>query len=188
MGTPAESAPVLLILAAISRHDAALDWAKERAESAWGPAALVSAAFEFSETDYYRDSMGPSLKKQFLAFEKFVGAERLAQFKLQTNQWEAEFAATAQHIEPRPLNLDPGYITLAKLVLASTKDHSHRIYLGTGIFAEVTLHFRAGEWQASSWTYPDYRRADFQQFFVECRDYLKQHCGEAAKPYGQANR
>jgi hypothetical protein len=72
------------------------------------------------------------------------------------------------------LNLDPGYITLAKLVLASTKDHSHRIYLGRRIYGEITLGFRAGAWQPGEWTYPDYRRADFQRFFVECRDYLKQ--------------
>ena len=80
---------------------------------------------------------------------------------------------SAKHGESRPLNLDPGYITLAKLVLASTKDHSHRIYLGQGIYAEITLDLSRGGWQPSEWTYPDYRRADFHQFFVHCRDYLK---------------
>ena len=160
-------------MAAFSRHDAALNWARDRAESAWGPVALESAAFEFSETDYYRDSMGSGLKKQFFAFEQFVAAERLVEFKLQTNGWEAEYAAGGHHVEPRPLNLDPGYITLAKLVLASTKDHCHRICLGRGIFAEVTLHFQNGGWQTSAWTYPDYKRGDVQQFFVQCREYLK---------------
>ncbi len=177
---------MLLILAAFSRHDAALDWAKARAETAWGPVGLVSARFEFSETDYYRDSMGLGLKKQFFAFEQLVGAERLADLKLQTNQWEAEYAASARHAEPRPVNLDPGYITLAKLVLASTKDHSHRIYLGRGIFAEITLHFRDGGWQASPWTYPDYRRADFQEFFVRCREYLKAQEGQAVAAHRAA--
>jgi hypothetical protein len=93
---------------------------------------------------------------------------------LETNQWEAEYAAASSHNEPRPLNLDPGYITLAKLVLASTKDHWHRLYLGRGIYAELTLHFRGGAWRSSDWTYPDYQRADFHQFFMRCRDYLKQ--------------
>ena len=92
---------------------------------------------------------------------------RLADIKRQTNAWEAEYAALGLHPEPRPLNLDPGYITLAKLVLASTKDHAHRIYLGDGIYAEVTLAYRDRRWQPLEWTYPDYRRDDYQQFFTD---------------------
>ena len=76
----------------------------------------------------------------------------------------------------RPLNLDPGYITPAKLVLASTKDHAHRIYLRDGIYAEVTLSFRGRKWQPLEWTYPDYRRDDYQRFFTECREWLL-NCG-----------
>ena len=82
------------------------------------------------------------------------------------------------HPEPRPLNLDPGYITAAKLVLASTKDHAHRIYLQDGIYAEVTLAYRHRAWQPLEWTYPDYRRADFQEFFTRCREFLLQHSGD----------
>jgi hypothetical protein len=92
---------------------------------------------------------------------------------LATNSWEAEYAGLQLHAEPRPLNLDPGYLTLAKLVLASTKDHAHRIYLADGIFAEVTLAFRRGAWQPHDWTYPDYCRADFHAFFMQCREQLK---------------
>jgi hypothetical protein len=87
--------------------------------------------------------------------------------------WEAEYQSLVRGPEQRPLNLDPGYITLAKLVLASTKDFAHRLYLGRGIYAEITLHFRSGAWQPTQWTYPDYRRPDFQRFFVECRESLK---------------
>ena len=74
-------------------------------------------------------------------------AGRLAQIKRQTNDWEETYAAEAGLSEPRPLNLDPGYLTLAKLVLASTKDGSHRIYLGEGIYAEVTLFFHRRRWE-----------------------------------------
>ncbi|MEM8680048.1 MAG: DUF4416 family protein, partial [Planctomycetota bacterium] len=74
---------------------------------------------------------------------------------------------------PRPLNIDPGYLTLSKLVLASTKNHAHRIYLREGIFAEITLRYQARAWQPWDWTYPDYRRVDFGQFFDRCREYLK---------------
>ena len=117
------------------------------------------------------------LKKQFLAAERLIDPALLAAIKRQTNEWEAEYAALDRHPEPRPLNLDPGYITAAKLVLASTKDHAHRIYLQDGIYAEVTLAYRHRAWQPLEWTYPDYRRADFQEFFTRCREFLLQHSG-----------
>jgi hypothetical protein len=160
---------VLLVIAASTRHDTALAWSRQRAAAHFGPVALASPVFDFSETDYYTATMGPNLKKQFFAFEQLIDPGSLADIKCTTNRWEAEYAALGRHAEPRPLNLDPGYITPAKLVLASTKDHAHRIYLGDGIFAEVTLSYRSGRWQPHEWTYPDYRRDDYQQFFTECR-------------------
>jgi hypothetical protein len=178
MGSPTQPSPVLLIVAAISRHPEALEWSQARLESHCGPIALASPGFEFTETEYYRATMGADLKKQFFAGERLINPAQLVELKLQTNRWEEEFAAQAAYPERRPLNLDPGYITLAKLVLASTKDHSHRLYLGQGIYGEITLGFRGGRWQETQFTYPDYRRADFQQFFIECRDYLKEHGGK----------
>ena len=73
----------------------------------------------------------------------------------------------------RPLNLDPGYLTSAKQVLSSTKDHTHRIYLGEGIFGEITLFYRHGAWRDHEFTFPNYRRADYQQYFTECRNWLQ---------------
>ena len=160
MGEPTEPPSALLILAAFSRFPEALDWTRERAVAAWGPIALASPPFAFVETDYYQAEMGPDLTKVFWAFETPLDPGRLAEIKLQTNEWEAAYAMLAPHAAERPLNLDPGYLTLAKLVLASTKDHAHRIYLGRGIFAEVTLHYRHHRWQHHDWTFPDYRRAD----------------------------
>jgi hypothetical protein len=173
MGATHPPSRVLLLIAASSRYDDALAWGLRRAERDFGPASAVSDAFDFTETNYYAAEMGEGLKKQFWAFEQTIDPGRLAAIKLATNQWEAEYAAAALHPQPRPLNLDPGYITLAKLVLASTKDHAHRIYLADGIYAEVTLAYRGGAWQPHDWTYPDYRRADFQTFFTRCRDLLR---------------
>jgi hypothetical protein len=169
MGSIQPPALALLILAATSRHTAALAWSRERAVAQFGSISLASDAFDFTETDYYLPTMGPDLKKQFFAFEQLVDPAALADIKRQTNEWEATYATLARHPETRPLNLDPGYIAPAKLVLASTKDHAHRIYLGQGIFAEITLSFRGGRWQPSEWTYPDYHRGDYQQFFTDCR-------------------
>jgi hypothetical protein len=178
MGASHTPSLVLIIVAASSRHMAALDWVRERIGQQFGPLALVSEAFDFTETNYYTATMGEGLKKQFITCERLVDPGELAHIKCATNAWEAEYAALGGHAEPRPLNLDPGYVTPAKLVLASTKDHAHRLYLGDGIYAEVTLAFRQRQWQPMEWTYPDYRRPDYQAFFTTCREYLLAHRGE----------
>ena len=174
MGDIASHRPVLFLAAAFSRHADALDWARERLEQAYGSIALASERFEHNETTYYEKSMGSGLWKQFFVFETLVDPARLVEAKLASNQWELDYAALANKPEPRPLNIDPGYLTEAKLVLASTKDRDHRLYLERGIFAENTLFFRGGTWQLRPWTYPDYQRADYHLFFTRCRDYLRQ--------------
>ncbi len=174
MGDIAAHRPVLLLAAVFSRHDDALAWARLKLAQAWGPIALESERFEHNETTYYEKSMGSGLWKQFFAFETFVDPAFLVAAKLASNQWELEYAAGANQPESRPLNIDPGYLTEAKLVLASTKDRDHRLYLDRGIFAENTLFFRGGAWQLRPWTYPDYQRADYHLFFTRCRDYLRQ--------------
>jgi hypothetical protein len=158
----------------------AFEWGRERCVACIGSVALSSDPFDFSETDYYTATMGAGLKKQFFAFERLLDPAALADIKRETNSWEAEYAALGRHAEPRPLNLDPGYITPAKLVLASTKDHAHRLYLRGGIYAEVTLTWRHRQWQPHEWTYPDYCREDYHRFFTRCREWLL-NCGPACE-------
>jgi hypothetical protein len=177
MGNIIPHPPVLLTVAAFSRYFEALDWARERISAEWGPIALESSRYAFTETDYYEPTMGPGLKKTFFACQERIDPARLPELKLTANAWEAEYAQLGRHAEPRPLNLDPGYLTLAKLVLASTKDHAHRIYLADGIYAEVTLYYQDHRWQHRPWTFPDYRREDYQQFFTRCRQWLKAASG-----------
>ena len=174
MGAIHDPSPVLLITAAFSRHEAAFAWGRERCVATWGPVALESDRFDFSETDYYGASMGAGLKKQFWAFEQLVDPSILPTVKCATNDWEEEIAKSEAYEDERPLNLDPGYVSLAKLVLASTKDHAHRIYLAQGIYAEITLAYRGGDWQKHPWTFPDYQRSDYQEFFDQCREYLRE--------------
>jgi hypothetical protein len=182
MGELHEPAPVLLVLAAFSRHEQALDWGRERAVASWGAVALESPRFSFEETAYYEPTMGTGIRKCFWAFERLIDPATLVELKLQTNAWEAEYAGSGGHAELRPLNLDPGYLTPAKLVLASTIDHAHRLYLSRGIFAEVTLFYKDRQWQHRDWTFPDYRRGDYQQFFSECREYLRRREREDRRP------
>ena len=165
--------PVILIAAVTSRNSDAFTWAEETMSKRWGSLYRKSDLFEFTETTFYQASMGVDLKKQFFAFESNFDPAEIAHTKHVSNAWENEYAEQSNFDEERPINIDPGYISEAKLVLVTTKDRDHRLYLKDGIFAEVTLHFRGGEWTSSRWTYPDYQRKDFQNFFTDCRQYLR---------------
>jgi hypothetical protein len=169
---------VLLITAVFSSLDTAFDWTLCRAEETFGKIALRSPPFPFEQfTDYYTPSMGGRLPKEIWAFEKLIDPAVLPQIKCLTNQWEEEFALTNKaaldSALSRPLNIDPGYIDLGKLILASTKDHAHRIYLSQGIFAETTLIYTQKHWQALPWSYPDYQSGNCQTFLTQCRELLK---------------
>ncbi len=186
MGEPTPPPPALLLLAAFSRHEAALAWARDRACRTWGPLALESPRFDFTQTGYYQPTMGPGLRKIFFTFQRPFDPGNIAEIKLQTNQWEQLYARQSDHPQPRPLNLDPGYLTLGKLVLASTKDHTHRVYLARGIYAEVTLYYKHGRWESHEWTFADYRRDDYQEFFSECRELLHGRQREGGQREGSA--
>src|SRR5262249_41660886 len=142
MAEPRLPAPVLLVVAAFSRHPDLLAEGRRRLEEAFGPVALASEPYAFDQTRYYERSMGAGLRKQLWAFAEPVEADRLPALKLATNALERELAGGRP--EPRPINLDPGYLALGKFVLATTKDQAHRLYLRDGVFAEVTLQYQDG--------------------------------------------
>jgi hypothetical protein len=122
--------------------------------------------FDFSFTDYYEQEMGGGLKKMFLSFVKCIHPGDLAEIKLRTNQIEEQWSVDSR----RSINLDPGYITGAKLVLASTKDFAHRIYLSDGIYGDVQLQYRHNRFHTSHWTYPDYQTELALSFFNRVRE------------------
>lgn len=109
--------------------------------------------------------MGEGLKRKFLSFEKLINAERLAAVKRWTITLEKKLKDGAN----RTVNIDPGYLTLSKLVLASTKNFCHRIYAGGGIFEEITLFYKDATFQPGPWTYPDFRSPDHINIFNQIR-------------------
>ena len=173
MGDIGSPQPVLLIVAVCSRYDQAFDWSLEKLSAEYGKPALVSERFQFDQTDYYTASMGTDLRKQFVTFENLIDPANISQIKIRSNELEDDYRSNFDHPEERPLNLDPGYITESKLILASTKNHAHRIYLKDGIFAEITLFFHKKKWQKHPWTYPDYQQPEFHAFFSDCRQFLR---------------
>lgn len=172
MGVPREPAYSLLVVACFSRHPEALTWASEQLTAVYGPVALTSADFDFHHTRYYEPTMGPGLRKRFLVFEPFVPADCLAAVKRDTIALEQQLAASGSFATIRPVNLDPGLLQLGKLLLASTKDQAHRIYLSDGVFGEVTLRFQGGGFEAWPWTYADYREPAVIDFLTGARQYL----------------
>ena len=138
-------------------------------ERVYGPVALASPPFDFHHTAYYEPTMGPGLRKCLFAFRDLVAPDCLPAVKLHTNAVEAELVAMGTYPELRPLNLDPGVLSLGKFLLATTKDQAHRVYLREGIFAEVTLRFHAGAFEPWPWTYADYRQAEVLAFLKEAR-------------------
>jgi hypothetical protein len=173
MGHPHLPDPVLLVVAAFSRHDEALAWGRSRLESTLGPVDLASFCYEFNQTAYYEPTMGTGLRKCFLVFRDLVTAEQLPDVKQLTNNLERELSCSGVYSEARPLNLDPGILTLGKFLLATTKDQAHRVYLRDGIFVEVTLRFHHGAFEPWPWTYADYRLPQVLAFLRDARDYYR---------------
>lgn len=165
MGTAKPPKPVKLIASVFSGRPELLTSARRRLVELFGPIDFESAPLPFDHTDYYTPEFGPGLQRLILAFERLIDPGDLAAIKLRTNALEAETLRDGR----RQVNIDPGYVSLSKLVLATTKNHAHRIYLTDGIYAEVTLHYRNGAFHGFPWTYPDYASPRYCALFADIR-------------------
>jgi len=170
MAQIAEPDNAKLICGMISSQENLFESAQERLESLYGAACISSEIIPFDFTDYYQQQMGDGLLRKFIAFDRLIDPSELSEIKRATNDIEAEIARSGQ-VE-RPINLDPGYVTLHSLVLGSMKNFSHRIYLARGVFAEVTLMYRNG-WASLEWTFPDYASGLYFPFLTATRDALR---------------
>jgi hypothetical protein len=129
----------------------------------------------FDHTDYYTPEFGLDLERQIVTFERLISPIDLPAIKRKTNDLEWTFAKTGR----RQVNIDPGYVSLGKMVLATTKDHAHRLYLGQGIYGEVTLTYQQGGFRPWPWTYPDYARDAYCGLFNQIRQHYKAQLREA---------
>jgi hypothetical protein len=171
VGLAKEHRPVKLIVGMFTAQETLFETARVELSGSYGPVDHVSPVWPFDFTAYYAEEFGEKLLRQFLAFEELVDPTTLPETKLHTNELEQRFSVEGK----RCINLDPGYVDLSKLVLATTKNHQHRLYLGQGIYGEVTLRFTRKSFRPWEWTYPDYRSDHYVQFFNEVRStYLEQ--------------
>ena len=176
MGAVRQFTPVKLFIGVLVSNRKFIASVEERLAALYGKVDHRSDVIPFDFTDYYEKEMGDILDRVFFSFERLIEADRLPEIKRQTNELEdelAELLKTPNTSIKRPVNLDPGYIEQAKVILASTKNFYHRIYLGRGIFAEVTMHFKNNTYQFFPWTYPDYQSRDYQDFFLRTRQIFR---------------
>src|SRR5438477_5426818 len=163
---------VKLFIGVLVSHSRLIPDVEQRLLAACGPIDHRSPVIPFDFTDYYEADMGDLIDRVFFSFERLIEADQLPEIKRQTNELEevlAPLLKTSATNVKRPVNLDPGYIEQAKVILASTKNFYHRIYLGSGIFGEVTMHFKNNTFQFFPWTYPDYQSKEYQEFFLKMR-------------------
>jgi hypothetical protein len=152
MGTAREPLPVKLIASLLTSKLPLLEQARAALALHLGPIDFQSEMLPFEHTTYYAAEFGAGLVRQIVTFERLAGPADLPAVKHTANALESALAKG----DRRQVNIDPGYVSLGKLVLASTKDHAHRLYLGQGIYAEGTLTYQRGRFRPWPWTYPDY--------------------------------
>jgi hypothetical protein len=175
MGEAHEPRPVNLVCPMLAARAEWLDAAQERIEAAFGPADLVGETWPWPFSSYYEHEMGGPLLRRICSLRDLAAPDDIIEVKLRTNRMEKELAEALSAgggpgaVPPRPVNLDPGYVALSKMVLATTKDYAHRLYLGHGIYAECTLRWRHGGFQPCEWTYPDYATDEYRAFFAQVR-------------------
>lgn len=160
-----EPKPVKLFIAFLFAEPEVALKAQNMLEASYGPAEIESGIFEFNHTTYYNHEMGEKLRKKLVGFTAPVNPETLTEIKHHTHRLEKEFSPEGR----RQVNLDPGYLNLNRVVLATGKDSAHRIYLRNGVYAEVTLVYQSGIFQPLPWTYPDYRAPEATDFFSRLR-------------------
>lgn len=168
MGKVKQPVGVKLFTGLISGEANLFKEAEKRLSQKFGLVDFKSPILSFQHAHYYESEMGPNLKRKFISFQSLIDPAEIGEIKLFTNQLEQDFLHP--ETDDRRINLDPGYLTLSKLVLASTKNYQHRIYLGRGIYAEVTLRYKKGKsFEPWEWTYPDYRAREYLEIFNHLR-------------------
>ena len=162
---------VLVITGVIFKNDLQINHVLDILSEELGKVSLCSDIIPFTHTTYYNKEMGEDLIRQWFAFERLVDPDILADLKHYSNKTEQRFVNEDAR---RRVNIDPGLITMSSLILASTKNYAHRIYIGKGIYAEVTLIFKNHEFISLEWTYPDYKETTALDFFLNTRELLKE--------------
>ena len=170
MGSPSPPDPALLFIGTLYRSKEYFSEAREKLEASFGEIAFESPASHWDYSEYYKEELGSPITRTFIFFRDLINPEALPGIKLFTNNLEQQMSSDGK----RNINLDPGYLTRYQVVLASTKNYAHRIYLSKGIYAEVTLIHKDGKYCPHLFTYRDYASDEYIQLFERARVLLKE--------------
>jgi len=167
--------PVKLFIGMLSPEPELFTVCTEILGREYGPVESESNLFSWDNTNYYREEMGEHILRKFLFFERVMDPGKLPSVKRFTIDLEKQFASLERYSLRRRINIDPGYVTEAKVVLATTKDFSHRLYIGDNLYGEVTLRYSTKErsFIPHEFTYPDFRTEAYLTLFNGVRKSLR---------------
>jgi len=169
MSNLSEPEDVKLICSLFSPHEGLIDQVIPELHGMFGPTDWISPGLFFDRTTYYAREMGWPLHRRFVSFQELIRPESIVEVKLKTNEVERRYLKDGK----RRINIDPGYISLERMVLATGKNYTHRVYLGKGVYADLTLVFRKGSFKPLDWSYPDYASPEMIVFFNDLREKYK---------------
>lgn len=162
---PKETLPAKLVIGVLTEEKGLISDVASALVGRFGPVDMVSCWMPFTDTSYYEKEMGGPLLRRVFAFSHLVDQGGLADIKLGTNALEDVFSKDGN----RRVNIDPGFLLHSRFVLASAKDYTHRIYIGKGIYADLTLTYSAGAFRSLPWTFPDYTVQAMIDFLTDVR-------------------
>jgi hypothetical protein len=161
---------VKLFSGVIYGSDRVYDEAKKKLEELFSPVDLEVGPFDFDFTAYYNREMGAPLFRRFISFEKLISPEELPDIKILTDTMEMETALNGNRI----INLDPGYLSEANVIIATTKNYYQRVPLSKGIYAHIEYVIKKKKLWTLEWTYPDFRTPQYMDFFERLNLLFKQ--------------
>ena len=166
MSIPQAPKPAKLVIGLIMKDRALFEPLGVELSAGFGSVDMVSSWMPFDYTIYYEPEMGTPLYRRLLTYQKLINQDELPEIKLTTNRLEQSFSQNGR----RRVNIDPGYLLYERFVLASGKNFSHRIYIGGGIYADLTLIYQRGGFEKLPWTYPDYADQPMLAFLTQVRN------------------
>ncbi len=150
---------VKLIVAVLWSDTLILQKALKNLETVWGKIDFQGKDREFDVTDYYVSEMGSPISRRLVSFEKLINPDTIAEIKLRSNAIENNLAQNSH----RKVNLDAGYLDHNKIILASAKYAGQKIYLGSGIYADIMGRYKQNQYQPFEWSFPDFKDGRYNE-------------------------
>ena len=163
MALPKQPQKVKLFIGILSSDTKLFEIIKKEFE--YGEIDYESDVFDWNFTKYYNDELGENIKKKFMFFKKLINPEKIADIKIDTNKIEDKYK--------RKINLDPGYLTRSKVLLASAKDRSNKVYIKSGIYGDIVLIFKNKSFEPFPFTFKDFRTKEYIELFNKIRELIK---------------